>query len=441
MSLKKADVVVLTEIIRQVLSVDKVYADKRAAWDDKTTPSDEGGYIAWRRKLLSKLGRSGKLQVTTQADRRGDYLRYRAQLLATRFRPPQAAAAPAIAAPRSPTKPISQQTTSERFAFAGMHHIFGEQKSAVTIVKFANETKDLLAFGCDDGTISVCTVVTHPYRVALLKGHFGPITDFDWGITNDFIVSTSQDKTVRVWQSSCGLCTRNMAEPQVCWCCAFLPLNNNLFVVGTKRPTGKGGLVKVINVSTGLCAGTGSTEATVRAVCLDNEGNFLWSGDESGTITTFRVKQNGALQGLCRKKFGTPIWSLEFKGWYHQGKYRPMILASAKDGSLKVLGVANSPPGEIFFDRQLPCVNSKNLVRASFCPLLATQQTVCVVTGGQDGVIRIYDLGKRDTKPINQLAGHGGTVHDVAWSYDETLLASCDSLGMVYIWKRVLNVL
>lgn len=439
-----ADVVVLTDIIRQVLSVDSDFQDNRAAWAD--APSEDVCYYLWRRKLLSRAGRSGRLTVGGKFDRRGDYLAFRERELQKRFLQKEEAEE----APKTPTKParplantaapVSPRSNAELFAFAGMHHIFGDQKSPVLVVKFANDTKDLLAYGCGDGTVHVCGVVTRPGRIALLKGHMGAITDIDWGITNDFLVSSAQDRTVRLWQSRCGLCTRVIEVPQVCGCCAFHPLNNNFFAAGTKAPKGGKGLAQVVNFSTGRAASSIVTGGAVRSLAFDAAGNFLFTSDDSGTLTTFKVSPNGILQALFKREIGTVAWSLEFKGWYHSGKYLPMLLAACKDSSAKVFRVGSKPVGEVMLERALPMNCSKQPIRAKFCPLLATRPSACIVTGGEDCCLYIYDLGRRDVKPINKLQGHGATVHDVSWSYDETLLASCAADGTVYIWKRVLQV-
>jgi len=445
-----ADIVVVTNIIRQVLSVDKDYEDRRAAWPDVV--EETCSYYLWRRKLLSKAGRAGRLVVGGRTDRRNDYLVLRERELARRFpSPSSAAAAPANSPQLSPSTQQQQQlphtvagnvTNSDVFAFAGLHHVFGEQRHAVNVVKFANDTKDLLAFGCADGTVSVCTVVSRPARVALLKGHFGPVTDIDWGITNDFLLSASLDKSVRVWQSRCGLCTRIVQTPQACLCCAFHPLNNNFFALGTRAPKGSKGLVQIFNVSTGLCAGSQQTPATVRSLAFDSAGNFLFAGDDSGAITMLHMSPNGALQVLCRKTLSGAVCSVEFKGWSHRGRlFTPLVLAVCRDNAVRVLQVGAKPAGELVLKCTLSVPASKQQVRARFCPLLATRPSPCIVAGGEDGCVYIFDIGRRGRAAlINKLQGHATAVHDVSWSYDESLLASCDDSGVVLIWKRVHKV-
>jgi WD40 repeat protein len=51
--------------------------------------------------------------------------------------------------------------------------------------------------------------------------------------------------------------------------------------------------------------------------------------------------------------------------------------------------------------------------------------------------VRLYDLLKPSLTPVNVLLGHSAPVLDVAWNYDESLLASCDYSGTVILWKRV----
>lgn len=201
----------------------------------------------------------------------------------------------------------------------------------------------------------------------------------------------------------------------------------------------------MVNVSTGRSAGTYATAKAVTACCVDPNGASLFVADGSGYITSLRLLANGELGRGPRRNIKAVAWSLEHKVWYHQGQQDQLLLASCNDNTAKVFTVSggsssSSSRGELAPLNTLPLSGKKNPVRAKFCPLLSTSVHPCVVTGGEDTNIYIYDVSRKDRKPINKLQAHSGVVHDVDWSYDEMLLASCDSLGMVYIWKRVLEV-
>lgn len=53
-----------------------------------------------------------------------------------------------------------------------------------------------------------------------------------------------------------------------------------------------------------------------------------------------------------------------------------------------------------------------------------TKQGACVVSGGEDGRVYLYDI--ETGAQVNTLQGHSCPVLDVSWNYDESLLASCD---------------
>ena len=66
-------------------------------------------------------------------------------------------------------------------------------------------------------------------------------SDFEWSTANDFILSTSLDQTIRLWDTKNGKCVRTIQENSEVLSCSFCPTNNNLFVVGTmdtRRPWG-----------------------------------------------------------------------------------------------------------------------------------------------------------------------------------------------------------
>ncbi|GCC39052.1 hypothetical protein chiPu_0023181 [Chiloscyllium punctatum] len=129
-------------------------------------------------------------------------------------------------------------TLSENYAFAGMYHIFDQHvDEAVPKVQFANDDKNRLACCSLDGTISVCQLVpTPPAVLRVLRGHSRGVTDFAWSLSNDVIVSTALDATMRIWATDSGKCIREIPDPDgsELLCCTFQPMNNNLTVVGRR---------------------------------------------------------------------------------------------------------------------------------------------------------------------------------------------------------------
>ena len=82
-----------------------------------------------------------------------------------------------------------------------------------------------------DGTISVCQVVPDGQVLKTLLGHKKGVTDCQWSAANDFILSTSLDKTIRIWNVKTGACLRSIVDIAEDLCCLFHPQNNNIFVV------------------------------------------------------------------------------------------------------------------------------------------------------------------------------------------------------------------
>lgn len=109
-------------------------------------------------------------------------------------------------------------------------------------LQFANDDKHLLACCSLDGTLSIMTLSPPPPAVKVtLRGHAGPVTDFAWSLSNDIIVSTSQDGTLRIWNTEDGRCIREVSDPEASelLCCTFQPMNNNLTVVSLPSHTVK----------------------------------------------------------------------------------------------------------------------------------------------------------------------------------------------------------
>ncbi|PWA62773.1 transducin/WD40 repeat-like superfamily protein [Artemisia annua] len=71
------------------------------------------------------------------------------------------------------------------YSFVGMHCIFDECKSMVTVIKFGHMSSDILAYGATDGTITVCTVSDPPSVTNKLIGHSKDVTGLPKTLNNN----------------------------------------------------------------------------------------------------------------------------------------------------------------------------------------------------------------------------------------------------------------
>uniref|UniRef100_A0A096M833 WD repeat domain 13 n=1 Tax=Poecilia formosa TaxID=48698 RepID=A0A096M833_POEFO len=335
-------------------------------------------------------------------------------------------------------------TLSENYAFAGMHHIFDQHVDSAEVprLQFANDDKHLLACCSLDGTLSVMALSPPPPSVRLtLKGHGGPVTDFAWSLSNDIIVSTSLDGTLRIWNTEDGRCIREVRDPESSelLCCTFQPMNNNLTVVGNSKHH-----LQVVNISTGKKVKGGSSKLTGRVLSLsfDAPGRILWAGDDRGSIFSFLFDMaTGKLTKAKRLVVseGSSICSISARSWISREARDPSLLVNACVNKLLLYRVLEDVSFLCLFLLSPNVINNSELFSIfliSKCPLMSFRQGACVVTGSEDGCVYFFDVERNTKAIVNKLQGHGGPVLDVSFNCDESLLASADSTGMVIVWRR-----
>ncbi|GFS14269.1 WD repeat-containing protein 13, partial [Elysia marginata] len=283
------------------------------------------------------------------------------------------------------------KTLSENYAFTGMHHIFDQHSAA----------------------------------------------DFVWSLSNDVILSVSEDSTARLWDVAAGSCLRVIVDSvgAELLCCAFQPLNNNMFVTGNSRSQ-----VQVMNMSTGKMYKGGSSKVTgrVNALTFDASGRILWAGDERGSVFSFMVDvATGKLTKTRRMTVsdGHPVTSLSARAWISREARDPCLLVNCCINCLSLYRII-SDDGALQLKKTFPVKQRSAFVKSTFCPLMSFRQGACVISGSEDMCVYFFDVTKEAKPCVNKLLGHSAVVTDVAFNCDESLLASCDANGMVIIWKR-----
>ncbi|KAI0220358.1 WD repeat-containing protein 13 [Lamellibrachia satsuma] len=330
-------------------------------------------------------------------------------------------------------------TVGENYAFAGMHHIFDQHTAPVTSVQFAHDDKSRLACSSLDGQLSICQVIPPPATViCVLRGHTAGVTDFVWSQSNDIILSASLDGSSRLWNVAGGTCVRTVVDPcqgAEVLSCLFQPLNNNWFVTGNSRQS-----VQVMNVSTGKVAkgGTSKVLGKVLTLAFDTTGRILWTGDNKGFIFSFLFDlATGKITKAKRMTVceGSPVTCISARAWISREARDPSLLVNSGVNALCLFRITSND-GALLLKRKFPIKQKAHHVRSTFCPLISFRQGACVVTGSEDLCVYFFDVQKEGKPCVNKLQGHSAPVLDVCFNYDESMLASCDSLGIVIIWKR-----
>ncbi|CAK8678288.1 unnamed protein product [Clavelina lepadiformis] len=334
------------------------------------------------------------------------------------------------------------KSVSENYAFAGMHHIFDDHIGhAATAVKFANDEKNLLAYSSMDGNICICEICPEPKITATLSGHTDGVTDFAWSLSNDLIVSVSSDATLRLWQTNSGKCMRNIASSLVgmaqcaIHCCLFQPVNNNMVVLGNTA-----GQITVVNISTGKTrkGANAKLSGAVLSMAFDSSGKVLWAGDDKGIIHSFTFD---LATGQLRKghqmviQAGSSLSSIQSRSWISREARDPSVLVNVAADTLRLFRVTDDR-GMLLHKRSFPVKHNKHLIRSVFCPLMSFRQGACVVTASEDMSVCFFDIERASKPCVNRLQGHSAVVIDVSFNCDESMLASCDTEGVLIIWKR-----
>ncbi|KAL4555599.1 hypothetical protein LXL04_038223 [Taraxacum kok-saghyz] len=328
-----------------------------------------------------------------------------------------------------------RRKTEHAYSFVGMHCIFDECKSMVTVIKFGHMSSDVLAYGATDGTLTVCSVSDPPSIMNKLTGHSKDVTDFDFSLNNQYIASSSLDKTVRVWDIPNNLCIRVIYGVTSQLCIRFHPVNNNFLSVGNAQKE-----VSIFNFSTGRLISKITVDSEVTTLDYDHTGQFIFCGDSQGSIYTVKVNSR---QGTLSRSHRTKTSSKE-KSEFTTIQYRtfslmtqgPVLLALTRNGSLSFFSVSLELQGYLTLQCSLKLAPRLHSIRASFCPLLSLEKGEYIVIGSEDAAVYFYDLTRPKNTCVNKLQGHGYPVIAVAWNHGENLLASSDFGGTVIVWKR-----
>ncbi|KAK9496471.1 hypothetical protein O3M35_013235 [Rhynocoris fuscipes] len=331
----------------------------------------------------------------------------------------------------------ANNTISENYAFVGVHHIFDQHQSAVTMVKFANNDRARLCCISNDCTVSICNVLAKPPKLeCILRGHHGPVTGCDWSATNDLLVTSSLDGKLCVWNTLTFQCIRIVKDvvPTELLSCVFHPVNNNFVVAGNAK-----GQVEVLNISTGMKQRS-NIGGRILSLAFDANGVTLWAGNDQGCVTSFNFDIRCGKLNKSRKMFlgnNAAVTSINWRAWISREARNPSLLVNISSNSVRLYRVTEKGL-DLRRNFWIKHSSSNNPIRSTFCPIMSFRKGACIVTGSEDSCVYFLDIqcDNQNKAVINKLQGHSSPVLGVSFNYDESLLSTSDQQGLVIIWTR-----
>eukprot|EP00747_Dinoflagellata_sp_TGD_P170198 gnl/TRDRNA2_/TRDRNA2_201137_c0_seq1.p1 gnl/TRDRNA2_/TRDRNA2_201137_c0~~gnl/TRDRNA2_/TRDRNA2_201137_c0_seq1.p1 ORF type:complete len:508 (-),score=70.38 gnl/TRDRNA2_/TRDRNA2_201137_c0_seq1:21-1544(-) len=350
--------------------------------------------------------------------------------------------------------PARQLARGPSALFAGIHRVFQQQGDAVTSLAFARDQAQLLAVASRNGVV-VLYPTAKDGMAQRLMGHRGAVLHVDFSAGNEYLASSSEDATVRVWRVDNGSCLREFPLLATAICTlTFHPANSNLLLLDGDRP----GLA-CANVSTGKDAARCLNAGEVVAAAFDFSGAVIFAATRSGTINILQLKaaqrwkltlwRSVAITDNHRDVDGpepapnavtyTP-WLKDFGG--------PALLVPCTDRTIYIFSWQGrtGSPDPTWKERLLEAKSASGLSRrlvlrlptpagprrwpgsAAFCGQGASH----VVCSEGDNTLSIVNLGT--LRVADALSAHAERISAVRASSGGDLLASADTSGCVILW-------
>ncbi len=251
----------------------------------------------------------------------------------------------------------------------------------------------LLAAGAfDGGSIPVWDVASGEL-IRVIEGHQQMVRGIAFSPDRQWLVSTSDDATVRLWDPDSGALRRQWSEGEDGTTSVAFNRDGCALAYGTNS-----GWVKVLDPSTGrLLAALDGHKTTVLGLAFSPDGTLLASGGDDHTVRVWDLGQNREIATLTGHT--ASINALQFS---EDG--RALVSASA-DKSVRVWSLEFLPPEERWRG------HSDWLVGGSFAG-----DGRSVITAGGDHTARQWDV--QTGRVARVLSGHTAEVSDVVFTPD-----------------------
>lgn len=272
----------------------------------------------------------------------------------------------------------------------------------------------LLASGTGGGSVRLLDPATGS-ELRRLDGHSGAVVDIEWSGDGSRLLTTSPDRTVRIWNVESG-------EEEARFDCPCVPLRGSLSPDGTRVATT--GFVTFFTVGVWVWdAATGATLWNREDLQFPTSVGFDPVNSDRLAIANSAPEQAGGGLILVDASTGADLLTLPTASGECDLKWSPdgaRIVTAGRDGAT-------------VWDTSIWQVQTRFREHNSFvCAVDLSADGSRAVTGGRDGHARIWELSTG--RQLLALSGHTVAVGAVSLSPDGRLVATSSNDGTDRIW-------
>ncbi|KAK6125609.1 hypothetical protein DH2020_040653 [Rehmannia glutinosa] len=166
----------------------------------------------------------------------------------------------------------------------------------------------------------------------IFQGHSSDVLDLAWS-TSNHLLSSSMDKTVRLWQADCDKCLGVFHHSNYVTCVQFNPVDENCFISGSID-----GKVRIWGIPRRRVKDWANVHDIVTAVCYQPNGKGFVVGSVSGNCRFYEISDDEIILNAeinihgKRKSSGNKITGVQF---LKNDSQRVMI--TSEDSKIRIL--------------------------------------------------------------------------------------------------------
>ena len=242
--------------------------------------------------------------------------------------------------------------------------------------------------------------IVNPVPLRLYSGHKNDVTDLSWSKSN-FLISSSMDKTVRLWHVSRPKCLKLFQHADCVTQCAFHPTEEKFFLSGSLDKK-----LRVWNIPENRVIDWAPTAQMITAVCFAPTGKLAAAGLYTGEVVFYYTEGlKYYTQIECKNHYGRDSAGRKVTGLQFAPSGKKLLITT-NDSRIRVYDMED-------FSQKLKfkgLMNSDLQIQASF-----SEDTADVICGSEDCNVYIWSTMKQE---LNSFSLFGGSSNGTNQSYE-----------------------